>query len=107
MKILSKKMINFFNQQLVINQLNNSRCKNIGIISGEANLEYLIWITVKKSNFKDVTLFHINVDNITKKTDKNLTPCAVFLIDKTKKNQEYVKNIFNNSINFSKFDFYY
>ena len=60
----------FLNQQLVINQLNNSRCKNIGIISGEANLEYLIWITVKKSNFKDVTLFHINVDNSTKKLIK-------------------------------------
>ena len=96
----------FLNQQLVIDQIINSKCKNIGIIS-RGNLEYLVWITVNKTNFKDVTLFHVNVNNPTKKNDKNLIPCAVFLLDKTEKNQQYVKKIFNNLINFSKFDFYY
>lgn len=97
----------FLNKQLVIDQLNNSKCKNIGIISDDTEIEFLLWFITKKVNYKDTTLFHLNVDNPTKRNDKNLPPCGVFLMNKTQKNQQYLKKIFKNFIKSSRFDYYY
>ena len=97
----------FLNKELVIDQLNSSKCKNIGIISDDTEIEFLLWFITKKVNYKDTTLFHLNVDNPTKRNDKNLPPCGVFLMNKTQKNQQYLKKIFKNFIKSSRFDYYY
>ena len=69
--------------------IKDRNCKNIGLIISDDNWEYPLWKFVKENNNKH-KIFHININNSSKKFTYNLIapkPCAVVQIaDKNNKN---------------------
>ena len=79
-----------FKKYLEISKIIKDRnCKNIGLIISDDNWEYPLWKFVKENNNKH-KIFHININNSSKKFTYNLIapkPCAVVQIaDKNNKN---------------------
>ena len=59
--------------------IKDRNCKNIGLIISDDNWEYPLWKFVKENNSKH-KIFHININNSSKKFTYNLIapkPCAL------------------------------